>query len=140
VHWSRHLLASLRWKSGCELLVGASAVTYNPYFLYFFCPHPSEECLGAVREWPPVPALLVIDSFAPNLRGQMLGSEQAVSHRPGVWVLKQHNANPDEPVLAKFQRVACLQAEAAEPPTRAGCCTKWDVGRHSETAAWDVKP
>jgi hypothetical protein len=69
VHWSQHLLASLRWKTGCELLVGASAITYTPRFLYFFSPYLSEECLGAVREWPPVPALLVIDSFAPHLRG-----------------------------------------------------------------------
>ncbi len=30
VHWSRHLLANTRWRTGCELLIGASAVTYNP--------------------------------------------------------------------------------------------------------------
>ncbi len=30
VPWSRHLLASLRRRTGCELLVGASAVTYKP--------------------------------------------------------------------------------------------------------------
>ncbi len=38
VPWSQHLLASLPWKTGCELLVGASAVTYNPHFPYFV-PH-----------------------------------------------------------------------------------------------------
>ena len=50
VPWSRHLLASLRGRTGCELLVGASAVTYNPHFPYFVSPYPSDECLGAVKE------------------------------------------------------------------------------------------
>jgi hypothetical protein len=136
VHWSRYLFASLRWKTGCELFVGASAVTCNPHFLYFFSLHLVDECLGAVREWPSVllPALLVIDSFAritPHLRGPML--EQAVAHRPGVWVLKQHDGNPDQPVLAKLRRVACLQAELPKKSRvlhQVGC---W------ETAAWDVE-
>ncbi len=69
---SRHLLASLRWQTGCELLVGASAVTCNPHFPYFVSPHPVDECLGAVKEWPPVSALLVIDSFAPHLNQPLL--------------------------------------------------------------------
>ncbi len=67
-----HLLASLRGRTGCELLVGASAVTYNPHFPYFVSLYPSDECLGAVKGWPPVPALLVIDSFAPHVRGAVL--------------------------------------------------------------------
>jgi hypothetical protein len=78
---------NLRWKTGCEFFVGASAANYNPHFLYFFSTHlADDECLGAVREWPSVPALLVTDSRAPHLRGPML--KQAVAHRPGVWVLK----------------------------------------------------
>ncbi len=44
------------------------------------------------------------------LRSPML--EQAVAHRPGVWVLKQHAGNPDEPVLANLRTVACLQGVA----------------------------
>ena len=35
VHWSRHLVAYLRQITGSELLIGASAVTYNPHFPYF---------------------------------------------------------------------------------------------------------
>ncbi len=110
VPWSRHLLANLRWQTGCELLVGASAVTYNPHFPYFVSPHPVDECLGAVKEWPPVPALLVIDSFAPHLRGSVL--EQVVAHRPGVWILKQHDGNTAEPLQEQLRRVASLQADS----------------------------
>ena len=94
VPWSRHHLASLRGRTGCELHVGASAVTYNPHFPYFVSPCPSDECLGAVKEWPPVPALLVIDSFAPHVRGSVL--EHAVAHCPGVWILRQHVGDPEE--------------------------------------------
>jgi hypothetical protein len=109
--WIRHLLASLRWRTGCELLDGAIAITYNPDLPYFVSPYPSDECLEAVKEWPPVPALLVIDSFAPHVRGSVL--EQAVAaHRPGVWVLRQHVGNPEESVLEQLRRVACLQAES----------------------------
>jgi hypothetical protein len=93
VPWSRHLIASLRWRTSCELLVGASAVTYNPHFPHFVSPespHQSDECLG-VEKWPPVPALLVIDSFAPHMRGPVL--EQAAAHRQGVWFLEQHYGN-----------------------------------------------
>jgi hypothetical protein len=133
VPWSRHLLASLRWRTGCELLVGARAVTYNPPFPYFVSPHPSDECLGAVKEWPPVPALLVIDSFAPHLRDSVL--EQAVVRRPGVSVLLQHVGDSEESVLEQLRRVARLQAESPKKSRvsrlhQAGC---W------ETAAWDVE-
>jgi hypothetical protein len=57
VPWIRHLFAILRRKTGCELLVGASAITYNPHFPHFFSLHPSDECLGAVKEWLPVQLL-----------------------------------------------------------------------------------
>jgi hypothetical protein len=133
VPWSRHLLASLRGRTGCELLVGASAVTYNPHFPYFVSPHQSDECLGAVKVWPTVPALLVIDSFAPHLRGSVL--EQAVAHRPGVWVLRQHIGDPEECVLEHLRRIARLQAESPKKSRvlhQAGCweaaaCRAWDV-------------
>jgi len=38
VPWSRHLLAGIREITGSELLVGASAVTFNPHFLFFLSP------------------------------------------------------------------------------------------------------
>jgi hypothetical protein len=69
VHWIRHLLANIRWTTGCELLIRASAVTYNPHFLYFASQHLLDEYLGAVTEQPMVPALLIIDSFAPTHPG-----------------------------------------------------------------------
>ena len=129
--WRRHLLASLRERTGCELLVGASAVTYNPHFPYFVSPYPSDECLGAVKEWPPVPALLVIDSFAPHVRGAVL--EQALAHRPGVWVLQQHVGDPEESGLEQLRRIARLQAELPKNSRalhQVGC---W------EAATWDVE-
>jgi hypothetical protein len=122
VHWSRHLLANIRCRTGCELLLRASAVIYNPH--YFASPHLLDEHRGAVTEWPMVPALLLIDSFALHLRCQVL--EKAVTHRQGVWILKQHTGDPDEPVLAKLREIACLHAEL---PKRARCYTKWDAGR-----------
>ena len=100
VPWSRHLLASLRVRTGCELLVGSSAVAYNPHFPYFVSPHPFDEYLGAVKEWPQVPALVIIDSFAPHVRSTVL--EQAVAHHPGVWVLRQHVGDPEESVLKQL--------------------------------------
>jgi hypothetical protein len=62
--------------------------------------------------------------------------EQAVAHLPGVWVLKQHDGNPDEPVLAKLQRAASLQSEL---PKKSKVTVLHQVGCW-ETAAWDVIP
>ena len=82
---------------GAELLIRASAVMFNPHFLHFVSPHLPDMHLGVAEAWPQVPALLVLDSFVPQLRGQML--ERAVAHCPGVWVLWQYK-NPDDPRLA----------------------------------------
>ena len=132
VPWSRHLLANIRCITGSELLIGASAVTYNPHFLHFSSPYPTDVHLGAVDEWPKVPALLLLDSFAPQMRCLLL--ERAVTHNPGVWVLRQQKGNPDEPDLATLWRIAHLYAELPKESMvlhREGC---W------ETAEWDVEP
>ena len=50
VHWSRHLVAYLRQITGSELLIGASAVTYNPHFPYFSSPYSPDVHFGAVAE------------------------------------------------------------------------------------------
>ncbi len=92
---------------------------------------PSDDCLGAGRKWPPVPALLVIDSFAPDMRGPVL--EQAAAHRPGVWVLKQHNGNPKESVLVQLRRVARLQAESPKNSRVLHQVGSWEI------AALDVE-
>jgi hypothetical protein len=78
-----------------------------------------------------VPALLIIDSFAPHLRDSVF--EQAVVHRPGVRVLRQHVGDSEESVLGQLQRVARLLAESPKKSRvlhQVGC---W------ETAAWDVE-
>ena len=81
VHWSRHLVAYLRQITGSELLIGASAVTYNPHFPYFSSPYSPDVHFGAVAEWPQKPALLIIDSFAPPMRRQT-SSVAGKSDRP----------------------------------------------------------
>jgi hypothetical protein len=50
VQWSRHLLACLQRSTGATLLIGASAVTYNPHFRYFSSPVPGDAEFGAVQE------------------------------------------------------------------------------------------
>ncbi len=80
---------------------------------------------------PPVPDLLVIDSFAHHVRGSVL--EQAVAHRPGVWVLRQHVGNREESVLEQLRRVARLQAESPKKSRVLHQASCW------ETATWDVE-
>ena len=60
--------------------------------------------------------------------------ERAVTHNPGVWVLRQQKDNPDEPDPAALWRIAHLYAELPKESMvlhREGC---W------ETAEWDVEP
>ena len=109
VPWSRHLLASIRQITGADLLIGASAVNYNPHFLYFSSPYPPDAALGSMSEWPQVPALLVLDSFAPQLRHQML--EKAACHHQEMWVLWRHASGPEDQNLAMLRRTAKLYAE-----------------------------
>ena len=84
VHWSRHLLANIQQVTGVELLIGASAVTFNPHFLHFVSPYLPDVRLRAASDRPKVPALLILDSFEPLLRHQVLA--QAAAHPSGVWV------------------------------------------------------
>jgi hypothetical protein len=132
VHWSRHLLAIIRRVTDVELVIGASAVMFNPHFLHFVSPFPPDVHLGAAADWPQVPALLVLDSFAPQMRRQVL--EQAATHRPGVWVLWQQKNNPDDPGLNILRRTARLFAEL---PKKSLVLHRTDCW---ETAAWDVVP
>ena len=125
-------MASIRQITGADLLIGASAVNYNPHFLYFSSPYPPDAALGSMSEWPQVPALLVLDSFAPHLRHQML--EKATGHRQEMWVLRRHASGPEDQNLAMLRRTAKLYAELPKKSRvlhRDGC---W------ESAAWDVEP
>ena len=131
IHWSRHLVASIRKITRCELLIGASAVTYNPHFPYFSSPHALDVHFGAVEEWPHVPALLLIDSFAPHLRCKLL--ERAMTHGAEVWVLRQHKGRSDDPDLVVLNKTSRLYAEL---PKKSMVMHKSDCW---ETAAWDVE-
>ena len=132
VPWSRHFLASIRQVTGTELVIGASAVTYNPHFPYFYSPLPSDAFMGSVSEWPQVPALLILDSFVPLMRAQLL--DQAAHHRPGIWILRQNTGHPDDPDLAILWKIARVYAEL---PKKSRVLHKQG---YWETAAWDVKP
>jgi hypothetical protein len=70
-------------------------------------------------------------SFAPHPSVQVL--EKAAAHRPGVWVLKQHICDPDEPVLVRLLEIACLHAELPKKSMVIHQVECW------ETAAWDVE-
>ena len=132
VSWSRHLMANIQKVTGTDLLIGASAVTYNPHFRYYVSPFPCDIHLGAVPAWPPVPALLVLDLFDHSQRPPLL--QQAAAHGQAVWVLRRH-CKPDDPdlVLLKSMRAQLI----VELPKKSavlhadGC---W------EEAAWDVVP
>jgi hypothetical protein len=78
----RRLLANIRQVTKVELLIGASAVILNPHFLHFVSPYPPDVHLWAAADWPQQPAFLILNSFAPQLRRQVL--EQAAS-RPPFW-------------------------------------------------------
>ena len=80
-----------------------------------------------------MPALLIIDSFAPHVRGAVLEQAQAVARRPGLWVLRQHVGDPEESVLEQLRRIARLQAKLPKNSRalhQVGC---WEVAR------WDVE-
>jgi hypothetical protein len=114
-----------------KFLIGASAVTYNPHFPYFSSPHALDVHLGAVEECPQVPALLLIDSFAPHLLCKLL--EKAMTHSTDVWVLRQHKGNPDDPDLVVLNKTSRLYAELPKKSIVMHQSDCW------ETAAWDVE-
>ena len=133
VHWSRHLLASIRQATGAETLIGASAVTYNSHFTSFFSPCVCDQSLGALSKWPDVLVLLILDSFHPSRRAQLL--QQASLHVPGSWILRQQAGSAGEQDLNEMRG---MRAQLyVELPKRSrvlhnkGC---W------EQASWDVFP
>ena len=66
-----------------ELLVGARAVAFNPHFLHYCSPSANDIALGAVDQWPPVPALLLLDSFEPLLGAGSYSKLQIIQRRFG---------------------------------------------------------
>ena len=92
---------------GADLLIGAQAVVFNPHFQHFFrvSPEAKDLELGCVQFWPAIPALLLLDSFAPTERAQILA--HAATHCSLVWVLPQDQqsvtAASDLISLSRFQ-------------------------------------
>jgi hypothetical protein len=72
VPWSRHLLACLRRTLAVDFIVGTRAVVSNPHYKHFFSPIETDSSLGALTGWPPQPALLLLDCFAPEDRPNIL--------------------------------------------------------------------
>jgi ribonuclease HI len=134
VAWSRHLLSSLHRILKVDLLIGARAVTTTPQFLYFASPEPQDYLLGAVTSWPQTPALLLLDSIAPEDRASVL--HQAASHGSVVWILRQDRPSPEAVAdLARMRSLhACLMAIL--PPRS---MVLHDIHCWS-TAKWDSEP
>jgi hypothetical protein len=132
VQWSRHLLACLQRSTSATLLIGASAVTYNPHFRYFFSPVPGDSEFGAVQEWLPEPALLLLDSFSPESRQTVLQS--AANHVAEIWILRQDHKNEsalhDLSVLRGLGSTLCALIPARSRVLHGDGCwseAKWDV-------------
>ena len=53
----------------------------------FVSPFAGDQWLGAVQEWPRVPALLLLDSFEPAAHPQLWST--VTTHRAHIWVLLQ---------------------------------------------------
>jgi hypothetical protein len=66
IPWNRHFITCVQQLTDTQLLLGVSAVTYNPHFEHFASPDSRNEGLGAVRAWPQEKALLLIDSIEPD--------------------------------------------------------------------------
>ena len=84
----------------------------TPHFLHFVSQYLPDVHLGAAADWPQGPALLVLESFAPLLRRQVLA--QAAAHPLVVWVLWQHKNNPGDPSLTILRRTASVCRTAKE--------------------------
>jgi hypothetical protein len=119
VQWSRHRLA-------------ASAVTYNLHFRYFSSAVPGDSKFGAVQEWPPESALLLLDSFAPESRQTDLQS--AASHEAEIWILRQdhktESALRDLSVLRGLGSTQCALIPARSRVLHGDGCwaeAKWDI-------------
>jgi len=131
VHWSRHLLACLRRITGAQLLIGARAVKFHPHFSFFISPDANDIFLGAADSWPDVPAVLIINSYPPTARSQIL--QQASTHGSPVWVLRQdestHAAREELMVLRQknAKLVAILPRDSLVlHDQRCWSCANWD--------------
>ena len=107
VPWSRHLLACLRRILAVDFVVGTRAVVSNPHYQHFLSPVETDSSLGALTDWPPQPALLLLDSFAPEDRSNIL--DQAAQHGHIVWILRLDQ--PSQWAAADISKLRELQAQ-----------------------------
>jgi hypothetical protein len=130
------LLAYIGNATGAQLLIGASAMTYNPHFHHFVSPIVVDQTLGASDQWQLTPALLLLDSFPPSSRPARL--TQAAGHAPGVWILwssKDRALIPDlaeQPELQRVQAVMHVELSSSHRIVHKDNC--W------EEAHWDTHP
>ena len=105
IPWNRHFITCVQQLTDTQLLLGVSAVTYNPHFEHFASPDSRNEGLGAVREWPHEQALLLLDSIEPDQRRAWL--QKAADHTRRVLILRLHHpsmaASADLRILLELQ-------------------------------------
>ena len=101
------MLASLRGILAVDLIVGTREVTSNPHYQHFCSPVQTDSCLGALPEWPPQPALLLLDCIEPDDRSTVL--ERAARHGYTVWILRLDQ--PSRWAEADIKKLRKLQAE-----------------------------
>jgi hypothetical protein len=106
VPWNRHCLRSTL---GTPLLAGARAVNTNPHYHHFSFPDPPEVSLGSEQSWPPLPVLLLLDSYKPPDRDWIL--QQAARHENKVWILRLNK--PSSRNVANMQLIRKKQATLA---------------------------
>jgi ribonuclease HI len=146
VPWSRHLLACLRRILAVDFIVGTRAVASNPHYQHFFSPVETDSSLGASTDWPPQPALLLLDCFAPEDRPNIL--EQAAKHGHPVWVLRldqpSRRAIVDIRKLQELraQRVVDLPAKSlVHHNTQCWSAAQWDSqGSRYISQFWLLRP
>jgi len=131
VPWNRHFITCLQQLTKAKLLVGTSAVTYNPHFEFFASPDPRHQVFGAVQDWPPEKALLLLDSIEPGLRQEWLG--RAAQHSHPVWILRLHH--PSMAALVDLRALANLQARCVALVP--GKCTLLHKQGFWQSAKWD---
>ena len=134
VPWSRDLLACLHRVLGVDFLLGARAVISNPHFSHFHSPEEVDIALGAVKHWPLLPALLLLDSFAPADRAQALTT--ASNHGREVYILRHDRPSPAAMEDLKTIRSmrACLLAIIPPKSLVLHSIQCW------QTAQWDSVP
>ena len=106
-------------------------MVFNPHFRYFFSGSPDvrDSELGSIQSWP-AESLLLLDSFEPTHRAQIL--VQASNHRGVVWILRQDQnsvtAASDLESLRRYQsRLVALLPRRAwfYTPCHAGRIRVW---------------